>query len=201
MCPNMTGDLPQGFFYQRDILSAAEEATLLRHIRMIEFGEVKVCGVVARRRVAHFGWLYSYESWKIEPDPAIPEFVTGTREHAAGSLQIDPSELREVLVTEYPAGAGIGWHRDAPPFGAVVAVSLLSPCRLRLRSGSAGRARATLVVEPRSAYVLSGAARSAWQHSIPPIEALRYSITFRTLRSTADMKQNVTDIEDSPQER
>jgi hypothetical protein len=37
---------------------------------------------------------------------------------------------------------------------------------------------------PRSGYVLSGAARYAWQHSIPPTKALRYSITFRTLRAS-----------------
>jgi DNA oxidative demethylase len=30
---------------------------------------------------------------------------------------------------------------------------------------------------------MKGEARSAWQHSIPAVDQLRYSITFRTLRS------------------
>jgi alkylated DNA repair protein (DNA oxidative demethylase) len=44
---------------------------------------------------------------------------------------------------------------------------------------------AEVTLEPRSAYVLAGAARFAWQHSIPPTKALRYSITFRTLKTSA----------------
>jgi alkylated DNA repair dioxygenase AlkB len=127
--------------------------------------------------------LYNYESWKIEPGAAVPDFLTDVRERAAALLGVEAGQLAQVLVTEYSPGAGIGWHRDAPPFGAVVAVSLLSSCRLRLRYGSSGRTGVTLEVEPRSAYVLSGAARSAWQHSISATKAPRYSITFRTLRS------------------
>ena len=42
--------------------------------------------------------------------------------------------------------------------------------------------RRSLNAEPRSAYLLSGPARNKWEHSIPPLEARRYSITFRTLR-------------------
>jgi alkylated DNA repair dioxygenase AlkB len=85
-------------------------------------------------------------------------------------------------VIEYPPGAGIGWHRDAPPFGVVAACSLLSSCRFRLRRGTSGRIDTTIAIEPRSGYIMSGAARTRWQHSISPTKELRYSITFRTLR-------------------
>jgi alkylated DNA repair dioxygenase AlkB len=34
----------------------------------------------------------------------------------------------------------------------------------------------------RSGYVLAGAARWVWQHSIPPVKELRYSVTYRQLR-------------------
>jgi hypothetical protein len=66
-------------------------------------------------------------------------------------------------------------------------VLLLAACRLRFRRG-AGAARPTpaAVLEPRSAYVLAGEARWQWQHSIPPLAAPRYSITFRTLRARSD---------------
>ena len=33
--------------------------------------------------------------------------------------------------------------------------------------------------EPRSAYLLRGPVRRNWEHSIPPVEHLRYSVTFR----------------------
>jgi alkylated DNA repair dioxygenase AlkB len=89
----------------------------------------------------------------------------------------------EVLVTEYTPGAGIGWHRDAPMFGVVVGVSLLGACRFRFRRGKDATAETRAVeLAPRSAYVLDGEARTLWQHSIPPARALRYSVTFRTLR-------------------
>jgi alkylated DNA repair dioxygenase AlkB len=44
---------------------------------------------------------------------------------------------------------------------------------------------AEITLKPRSAYVLAGAARFTWQHSIPATKALRYSITFRTLKASA----------------
>jgi alkylated DNA repair dioxygenase AlkB len=87
-----------------------------------------------------------------------------------------------VLVSEYAAGAGIGWHRDKAVFGEVLAVSLLSPCRLRFRRRHGpGWERRTLEVRPRSLYILRGAAREVWEHSVPPLDALRYAVTFRTL--------------------
>ncbi len=175
--------LPEGFLYRAGFLAAEEEARLLSEIKGIAFSEVRMHGVTAKRRVAHFGWLYGYESWRITPGPAIPEFLLPSRERAAEFAGLNPEELAEALVTEYSPGAGIGWHRDAPPFGTVLALSLAGSCRLRFQRGK-GEARETteLVVEPRSIYALTGPARSQWQHSIPPAKELRYSITFRTLR-------------------
>jgi alkylated DNA repair protein (DNA oxidative demethylase) len=140
-------------------------------------------GQVARRRVAHFGWRYGYATWRIEPGPPLPDFLGPLRLRAAALAGGKPSDLAEVLVTEYPAGAAIGWHRDAPQFGDVVGVSLVAPCRLRFRRGAGGgAATCEIALAPRSAYLLRGAARWAWQHSIPAVKALRYSVTFRTLR-------------------
>lgn len=97
---------------------------------------------------------------------------------------MQPEQLQHVLVTEYGPGAGIGWHRDKAVFGETVGVSLLSLCVLRLRRkvGERKWERANVEAEPRSAYLLSGTVRSEWQHSIPPVGALRYSITFHNLR-------------------
>jgi alkylated DNA repair dioxygenase AlkB len=93
-----------------------------------------------------------------------------------------PSDFQHALITEYQPGAGIGWHRDKAVFGEVVGISLLSPCmfRLRRRVGSSWE-RASFVAEPRSAYLLAGPSRTEWEHSIPALDSLRYSITFRNL--------------------
>ena len=100
-------------------------------VRRIQFSELRMRDQVARRWVAHFGWLYGYDSWKIEPGPAIPEFLHALRARGATLLAVEAEELVEALVTEYPPGAAIGWHRAARCFGVIVAISLLSPCRLR----------------------------------------------------------------------
>jgi len=106
-------------------------------------------------------------------------------EAAADFAGMPASSLQHVLVTEYGAGAGIGWHRDKAVFDEVVGVSLLAPCdfRFRRRRGTKWD-RATVVAEPRSAYLLSGPARTEWEHGIPPVDQLRYSVTFRNFRET-----------------
>jgi alkylated DNA repair dioxygenase AlkB len=134
--------------------------------------------------VVHYGYRYAYESFRIEPGPQVPEWLEPLRGRAAAAAGLTAAgELAEALVTEYPPGATIGWHRDAPAFGIVVALSLGAACRFRFRRGEAdARETAEVEVEPRSLYILDGPARTEWQHQIPPTKALRYSITFRTLR-------------------
>jgi alkylated DNA repair dioxygenase AlkB len=113
----------------------------------------------------------------------MPDFLRALRAPAAAFAGLPPESLQHVLVTEYAAGAGIGWHRDKDVFDEIVGISLLAPCVFRLRRKIAETwERASVVAEPRSAYLMSGPARSEWEHSIPPVEALRYSITFRNLR-------------------
>ena len=175
---------PEGLIYVPDFLTEAEEGELLVHVRAAAFEEIRMHGQVARRRTAHFGWLYGYESWKVEPGPAIPDYLLPLRARCAQLMEESPDNLVEALVSEYPPGATIGWHRDAPMFGPkVVGVSLLGTCRMRFQRGKDAE-RHTYAVElaPRSAYVLAGEARSAWQHSIPAVKEPRYSVTFRTLR-------------------
>lgn len=176
---------PEGLRYVPDFITAEEEQELLREIEMLPWGDVRMHGVVAKRRVVHFGWIYGYESWRIEPGPPIPDFLLPLRARAATLIGQSAERLEEVLITQYPPGSGIGWHRDAPMFGPlVVGISLLSPCRLRFqRRTKEDRQSFVLPLEPRSAYVLSGSARGQWQHAITATPSLRYSVTFRTLRT------------------
>jgi alkylated DNA repair protein (DNA oxidative demethylase) len=179
------GITPAGLVYHPDFINEEEEYRLVEAIERLEFSEVRMHGIAAKRRVMHFGWNYGYETWRISPGRRVPEFLHPLRARVAGLMNIEAAALAEVLVTEYPEGAVIGWHRDAPMFGPdVVGVSLLAACRMRFQRGKGtDREIYALAVEPRSAYVLSGPARSEWQHSIPPVKSLRYSVTFRTLRA------------------
>jgi alkylated DNA repair dioxygenase AlkB len=175
--------LPEGFRYQRELITQAEEAALHGWFQTLDFQPYVFQGYLANRRVVSFGFRYDDTTRKVSPAEPIPEALQPLRARAAAFAGLQADELQHVLINEYRPGAPIGWHRDRPQFEAVAGVSLLSPCtfRLRRRQG-AGWERRTLQVQPRSAYVMQGPARWEWEHSIPPAEALRYSVTFRSMR-------------------
>jgi DNA oxidative demethylase len=176
--------LPDGFHYQDAFITPDEERGLLSLISTLEFHEVRMRGVAAKRRVIQYGWKYSFESFKMTEGPPLPPFLINVRDRAADVAELPAADLSEALITEYAPGAAIGWHRDAPGFGVVAGISLLSACRFRFRRGQTHAwETAEIAMAPRSIYVLRGAARSEWQHSIPAVAQLRYSITFRTLRA------------------
>ncbi len=178
-------DVPDGFEYRADFLTREGEAALAAQVGGVAFSNFEMRGVVARRRVAFFGRSYDSGAAAVLP---VPEFLLPLRGRIAAWAGIDPDAFAMALVNEYRPGAPIGWHRDAPQYDFVAGVSLLSACRMTFRPYVAPKARerrsATheIVLERRSAYLMRGESRSAYEHHIPAVAELRYSITFRTLR-------------------
>jgi alkylated DNA repair dioxygenase AlkB len=183
-------DLPGGFDYRSDFITADEEAALAEAITHVEFSTFEMRGVVARRRVAFFG--SSYDAGRAPALP-MPAFLEPFRIRIAAWAGVEPRYFEMALINEYPPGAPIGWHRDAPQYEYVAGMSLLSSCRMKFRpyvnpgtqSSGHGRRVATheVSLERRSAYLMRGESRQAYEHHIPPVTLLRYSITFRTLRA------------------
>ncbi len=174
--------LPQGFVYEPDFLSEAEEAGLLGEIGRLEFQPFDFHGYIARRRIVEYGWEYDFGSRKTAVAAPMPEFMAPVHARSAEFAAVSPDELVEAVVTEYPPGAPIGWHRDVPQFEIIIGISLRSACRMRLKPYKGEGKIASVILEPRSIYVMRGPARWEFQHSIPAVEKARYSITFRTLR-------------------
>src|SRR5215216_3352190 len=174
---------PEGFRYQADVLPLAEEQDLVEQLRELPLKEFEFHGFTGKRRVIYFGWRYDFSDGKLEQTEPIPVFLHGLREKAASFAGLTTADLAHALLTEYGPGVTIGWHRDRGVFGDVVGISLLSSCNFRFRrkAGSVWQ-RYSLTAEPRSVYLLRGEARTEWEHSIPAVDELRYSITFRTLR-------------------
>ncbi len=174
--------LPEGFRYQPDVLSPEEEEALARELGALPFKPFDFHGYLANRQVVSFGYRYDYGSRSVVEAAPFPAFLESLRRKVAEVFDRPAGTFRQVLINQYQPGAGIGWHRDKAQFDEVVGVSLLAPCNLRFRR-KAGDTwdRASLIVAPRSAYLLSGPARTVWEHSIPALDRLRYSITLRTL--------------------
>lgn len=176
---------PQGFRYSRDFISADEERALVAHIAALEFKKFKFQGFLAKRRVVSFGWRYDFERARLEQADEIPDFLLPLRARAAQFAGIEADAIGHVLVTEYAPGVEIGWHKDRPDFEDVIGISFLTPCTFRFRRKQGVKwKRYSLTAEPRSAYLLRGPSRWEWEHSIPGVPDLRYSVTFRTLRTT-----------------
>jgi alkylated DNA repair dioxygenase AlkB len=179
-------DRPEGFAYRESVIAPEEEAELVARFAALPFQPFEFHGYLGKRRIVSFGWRYDYAGRTLRESAAIPDFLLPLRQKAAAFAGMTADGLKQILVTEYAPGAGIGWHRDKPMFEDVVAISFLAPCTLRFRrKGGVAWERRSLTVQPRSAYLLRGSARHAWQHSVPPVAELRYSVTFRNFARAA----------------
>jgi alkylated DNA repair dioxygenase AlkB len=172
---------PEGLRYQPEFVSSAAEQELIAHIaalplRPFQFGQYE-----GKRRVASFGFSYDYSLRRLRDADPIPDWLEPViaQVEAFGGPS---TQIRQVLCTEYDVGVGIGWHRDKPHFDRVFGLSLGSACKFRFRKAAGEKwQRFTLNAAPRSLYMMSGASRQVWEHSIPAVESPRYSITFRTM--------------------
>lgn len=171
-----------GFAYLEDLVDADEEARLIESIGSIQLSPFRFQGWTGKRLTRTYGWRYDFDDRSFAPVETLPGWLMPLRDKAAAFGGLDPELFVHALITRYDPGAGIGWHRDRPQFGKVVGVSLGAPATLRFRRRSEkGFRRASLKLERRSAYLLSGEAREQWEHGIAEHGGLRFSITFRTL--------------------
>jgi alkylated DNA repair dioxygenase AlkB len=163
---------PKGFRYRQEFISIEEERDLIKEIKKLSLKPYIFQEYEAKRRVK------SYQG-----EEAIPPFLRRIRRKVAFFAKIRSLDIKHILVTEYTIGTPIGWHKDSKEYGVIIGLSLLSSCNFRFRKQKGKKwERVSLTPEPRSIYLMSGRARDEWEHSIPPTEHLRYSITFRTLR-------------------
>ena len=179
---------PEGFSYMPGFITMEEELLLVKYIKQLELHNFNFHGYTANRKVASFGYDYSFDDGRLSKGAEIPGVFNFLLEKVSNHVNIPVVDFAELLVIEYPPGAVINWHRDAPPFAVICGISLLSDCNFRLRPQDKTRqGRANIIsipVQRRSLYVMKDEARSEWQHSTAPVKQTRYSITLRTLRKS-----------------
>jgi DNA oxidative demethylase len=178
---------PEGFSYIPEFLTREEEAKLLEIIFSLPLKPLIFQGFEAKRKIMSYGADYHFDTRKVTRGTPIPEAFSFLLEKVSRHLSIPVPEFAEMLLTEYPEGSVINWHRDGPPFEIIAGISLLSDCIFRFRPyDKAKQHRSNIIrhtVERRSLYLIKGEAREDWEHSILPVKETRYSITLRTLRA------------------
>ncbi len=182
---------PEGLVVEPDWLASDEEVVLIELIRTLPLANAKYKSYTARRRVVSYGGSFDYDANRLLPAAPLIDGLHGLRERVAAWLGVPPDALVHALVAEYAPGTPLGWHRDVPDFEDVVGVSLGGPATLRFRAYPPRTAKRDdtirLVIAPRTIYRMQGPSRWQWQHSVAPVDALRWSITFRTraIKSTS----------------
>jgi alkylated DNA repair dioxygenase AlkB len=175
---------PSGLVYFKNFISSEEEKAFIEFFHSLSFGRIEMFGVRSKRRIAEYGVHYSFTSFSLTKAPPPPKIFHPLIIKVSRILKVDPDEIGEVLISHYPVGAPIGWHRDAAPFKDVFGVSLGGSCVLKFRKlFSPKSVHYDLFLPPRSAYCLRDEVRWRWQHRIPPLKEERYSITLRTLKT------------------
>ncbi len=174
---------PNGLRYAPEFISADTERELIARIRELPLEPFQFGAFEGHRRVKSFGFRYDYGVQRLVDAEPVPPWIAAVARAVESFGDLPQASVRQVLCTEYELGVGIGWHRDKPHFDKVFGLSLGSSCkfRFRRRRGETWQ-RFTLQAEPRSLYLMDGEARQSWEHSIPPVEGRRYSITFRTMK-------------------
>ena len=179
--------LPEGFIYYPAFISKEEEAVLINRVQEAPLHAMQFQGYEAKRKVASYGYDWSFDKRSLTRGKEIPLEYQFLVQRVADYLSLAPEQIAELLVTEYPVGSVINWHRDAPPFDIIAGISLLSDCTFKLRPHDKNkqnrRATISLTVRRRSLYIMQGESRSEWEHATAPVKEVRYSITLRTLRN------------------
>jgi DNA oxidative demethylase len=171
-----------GLSYAGDIVPPGEEQALVRAIDAVELSPFRFHGSLGKRLTASYGWRYDFDDASFAPAEAMPAWLLPVREKAARFASLAPDDLVQSLLIRYGPGAGIGWHRDRPVFEHVLGISLGTPATMRFRRRRPGGfERASVLLEPRSIYYLTGAARHEWEHSVADVAVTRWSVTFRSL--------------------
>lgn len=193
--------LPNGLIYLENFITSDEEEFLIENIDCMPW-DTKIS-----RRRQQYGFPYDIGKKKLntlEQVPPIPKWLDDTISIKLYDLKYMPQLAEQVIINEYLPGQGIAAHTDSPVFGpVVVSVSLLSPVVMEfIKYANSNRTRPAvlgdsyqyynLVLQPRSALILTDEARYQWQHKIGQryteiiddkvVERTRrVSITLRTL--------------------
>ena len=117
----------------------------------------------------HYGWRYDYKARAITPDQYLggpPPWLQALAERLHRETSAFDRVPEQVIVNEYLPGQGISTHIDHRGFGpAIYTVSLLEQWEMDFFRN--WRDKSPLALPAGSCLLLTGPARSQYQHGIP----------------------------------
>ena len=153
---------------------------------------------VNSRKVQHYGYLYDYNSRKINmPTTPFPTFLIELANELTDicrqlNLIDDNYIFNQCIVNNYQTGQGISRHTDVKAYGKVIGCFTIgSGATMKFVHPNTG-VEYEKYVEPNSLYIMSGDARHIWTHEMLSSKSdivnkikiprgRRISITFRNV--------------------
>ena len=175
---------PEGLHYVPDVVTPIQEAALLVQFAGLSPQPIAIRGRLTRRRVHPFGWAYHPTNKQVTQVAPMPDSLVALCHTCCECCAMD-NAFQQATVTQYPPGAGIGAHIDAPLYGdTILVLSLAIPAHMRFRLRQSG-VHLDLVLAPRSLLLLRGPSRWEWSHEIvaTSVKQTRWSVTFRSVQS------------------
>jgi hypothetical protein len=84
------------------------------HMKSLPFKEFEFQGFLGHRRIVSFGWRYDFNGGGLQKTEDMPPFLLPIRERAAEFAGLEPTDIQQVLLTEYRPGVQMDGTRTAP---------------------------------------------------------------------------------------
>lgn len=172
--------LPPGLKFAENVIREKEEVKLISLIEGSGISRMD-CDPGNPRNEKQFGWYYDTPSDKIIPGEPIPEELEKIIKAAARFADIKPEDIEACLLIRYDPGSHIQWHIDKPAWDKVIGLSLGAPVTMDFRKQmEQGFDGGSVLLSPRSMFLLSGEAYHTYQYHIAPVVETRWSIILRS---------------------
>lgn len=140
-------------------------------------------GNTKSRRVAHFGYNYSYDQTGLTKASPIPDYlltlVDPNKINDVLGINLIDKPFQQLIINEYKPGQQIAYHTDHPTqFGSVIAcITIGQSVPIKFKKDTQEK---TVDVQEGSLYIMTGESRYSWKHSlINDGDNNRYSLTYR----------------------
>lgn len=184
-----------GLYYIPECITEEQECQALEYVKQENDEWNKVGTTENARRNLCMGYEYNYMSKDaVKKGLGIKGISRKLRKIAEKKCREigDCEKFNQCIVNEYHQSQGIGWHIDASVFGDIICCFTVGGATdVYFRKGDQ---RESIIVEPRSLYIMSGESREEWEHSIPKRKTIsdgrkretRWSFTYRHMKVTPE---------------